>query len=1259
MPDGDLDRLLAALAAYAPAGADARTLADAVWLAAARSAADSPGAAAPAGSPSARTAGEPDPGPAAAPRESPPPSTAPPHGPDVSAHTPGGSARVRGTPLSVGRADALPETLALGRALQPFRRAWRGGSRSRLDVDATVDHYARGGPLVPLFSPRPERWFEVVALVDTSLSMSMWEETAQALTRLLGGLGAFRRVSTWKWTWADGRPGVRDHGGASVPPDRVPHHGSGARGRRLLLVFTDCAARGWHGPAPWQLLSAWGRRVPVLLVDPLPPRLWRRSALDLPAVRATAAHPGGRNSTLRHRLPLRWRPHSDTSADLGPWQALPVAACTPHSLGRWAKTVMGTDPAGCDAVLVPAAGRLPQPTPVDAGSPVDPETLADAFLRTASAPAVRLAILCSHLPELTLPLLHALREQAVPEARLADLAEFLTSGLLTVTRVPGDDPVLTFREPARARLGAQLTTHDAWEVLRALTRHLEAHPHAPHGIAAVLHLPEAVAQLPAQLQPFAQASLATKRRLGVGGGARTAGPGANEELPATVLIGKIGRTTELSGGTHLEHVGTGVLLEPRLILAMAPQDGELVAIRARGRRVEEFEALCQSIWHREDIGIGVFLTGSDLADPGSFTPPGWTEPLGAPSAMPCHLIVPPPPGRAPEVVLGVLRRFSSADLVFESFGGRGRSVPKGAPVLQMGKLVGLVGAPLAPDRFSVVGISELDHLLGFLDAVRSRLPRGDAPKRPSRFLIGDLPSARPGDVSALARELADHDWSEPLVLGGEEADRKRHAASGLLRREWDERTVDVAVWVTGSTVTEIRTQYAAAEAVIAGSPTAVPDDAARAFLDRLRTMRRPWIVVVDGLDEPVLPEEVRPPLTSFGRVLVTGSEPRLLAFSSRAPAAGAVRSTHYPYFFLSWARTSAEDPYVNRFYNDLMAEVSARDPDFFEQPSFSELSRLSSAVGSCRTFVALYSPAYFSSPLCGREFAAFSERLRRHQQFTDVSPPALVPVMWSPPPASIPDSAARYQWLGPAMGEEYARHGLLHLLRTDPNGEPYRRVVSAIASAVRVAAEHFRLPTTPDLDLASVPSAFPGQAVPERSTHAQMFFTPGAIRLAERAKRILQEEGLTASVDRIAPWLTESLDEAERRSQVSVLIIDQDSLHDAELQRILFDFDRVNRPFTGVIVLQKDAADDLSDTMRGLFSRNWARRTQPYDPLFRIGVTDDRFDELLAVMVTVATNRLMDMATPHRLPSGPPAPPLLGAAELPAPPLRDREADAD
>ncbi|MFF1628870.1 SAV_2336 N-terminal domain-related protein, partial [Streptomyces sp. NPDC058272] len=515
-----LARLVRALgSAPLPSAVDARTLADALWLAASGTVDQDP--APPRSAPAEETVARPE-------------STAPPEhtepGPaedgtstgtrsrELSVRQPGASETVRGAPMSLGRANPLPDALVVGRAIQPFRRPWRQGARSLLDIDATVEHYARGGPLVPLFRPAPEPWFEAVVIVDSALSMSVWQETIGALTRLLTTLGGFRAVHTWRLQWQENEPHVRDHHGREVPRERVPHHGSGARGRRLVLLVSDCAARGWHTPDPWLLLRSWGTQIPVALLDPLPPRLWRRSALNLPPVRVTADRAGEPNRALRFRLPPRLRPHTDAEDTLGPWCALPVVSCSPNSLGAWASTLMRADPRGCDAVLIPATGRLPRARKRGSAPArqADPTRLAEAFVHTAPTPAVRLAVLCSELPDLPLPLLHILRDEAVPEARYSDLAELLTSGLFTVRRDAEGDPLLALSDPARAHLRTYLTTHDAWHVRAAFSRHAAAHPYAPGGVATVLHDPTAARQVPAQAQPFAEAATAVRQGEGAG-----------------------------------------------------------------------------------------------------------------------------------------------------------------------------------------------------------------------------------------------------------------------------------------------------------------------------------------------------------------------------------------------------------------------------------------------------------------------------------------------------------------------------------------------------------------------------------------------------------------------------------------------------------------------------------------------------------------------------------------------------------------------
>lgn len=391
------------------------------------------------------------------------------------------------------------------------------------------------------------------------------------------------------------------------------------------------------------------------------------------------------------------------------------------------------------------------------------------------------------------------------------------------------------------------------------------------------------------------------------------------------------------------------------------------------------------------------------------------------------------------------------------------------------------------------------------------------------------------------------------------------------------------------------------------------------------------------------------------------------------------------YFFLSYARSDDRSAFVVKFYNDLLKQLDLSEFGSPDQPAFLDQERillgadwgrtLGDAVGHCRSMLALYSPAYFRSVYCGKEWSAFRERLLQYRAETDIDARALIPVLWEPVPGPLPDDVVRIQYAEPSLGADYARHGLLHLLRTDPAGSAYRKVVEVIADRIRLAASRFRLPTVTDLDLERVSGCFPVDRV-ESPGHVQVFLAavtvdstppgrrcqdyygreprdwspyhpPARPTIAHRAQRVIVNEGHTTSLEVVDQDLSRKLDAARENNQTSVLLVDAWAARVTPYRVPLTDYDAHNHPVTGVLVPCDEADeesgpqnDELWQDLRQVFSRNWVRRID--DPMFRLRVGRDEFDGRLAVMVTVAQNRLMDHGTPRRLPAGPPPPPLPG-----------------
>jgi FxsC-like protein len=197
-------------------------------------------------------------------------------------------------------------------------------------------------------------------------------------------------------------------------------------------------------------------------------------------------------------------------------------------------------------------------------------------------------------------------------------------------------------------------------------------------------------------------------------------------------------------------------------------------------------------------------------------------------------------------------------------------------------------------------------------------------------------------------------------------------------------------------------------------------------------------------------------------------------------------------FFFSYTRAD-NDGSLQKFFKELNAAVRSKAgyPAGFRAGYFDQerLRRgeewneaLVDALQECSSLVCLYSPAYFKSEFCGREWGFFDARRRlyREQQRAAgrpaaASPPVIKPVLWVPLTEALPAGIDMKQF---TEGDPHAvvnREGLLYVRqRYDDYKRQYRDFVDDLAKEI-VAARELRtsLPQLPGaLDLASVPNAF-------------------------------------------------------------------------------------------------------------------------------------------------------------------------------------------
>ncbi|MEV6327006.1 SAV_2336 N-terminal domain-related protein [Streptomyces sp. NPDC051909] len=353
-------------------------------------------------------------------------------------------------PVRAPGANALPGLLGLQKALRPLRHyaarlpARPGGQR--LDEEATAERSAASGILTPVLRPAAGQRPDIQLLMDTGPAMVVWTRMVEELRQACQQSGAFRDVRVHRLhDTGEGPPLVTTTSG----PDGRPRLRPGDQlhdptGRRLTLVVSDCVGPLWQRGAAQKLIHQWPRHSPLALVQPLPPRLWPRTAL--PVEPGTLERPAGPGGHVRFEPDEPdWDP---VAADL---RAVPVLTPTPEAFASWARLLTGH---GGGAVRGWAA-RI-GPVPAGSARPADPslpgtaaarrgdDELLRAFRAGASPGAVRLAVHLAAAP-LALPVMQLVQRAMLPDTGPMELAEVLLSGLLR--RLPGPTPYPCFSYP--------------------------------------------------------------------------------------------------------------------------------------------------------------------------------------------------------------------------------------------------------------------------------------------------------------------------------------------------------------------------------------------------------------------------------------------------------------------------------------------------------------------------------------------------------------------------------------------------------------------------------------------------------------------------------------------------------------------------------------------------------------------------------------------------------------------------------------------
>jgi tetratricopeptide (TPR) repeat protein len=313
--------------------------------------------------------------------------------------------------------------------------------------------------------------------MDGSSAMAVWEPMLHQLRHIFEQVGAFRRVTVGYLSRTGGEtPRIYASQGRGAPP-RPAEELFDPTGRRVSVLVSDCMGSLWEGGTLRQLLQRWARQTPVAVVQPLPQRMWSRTAISI--------QPGRMCRKAGAYRQLEFQPRSLLQDLPALGVAIPVLSPEPAALGTWARLISGfrgVNISCAGAWLMEENTATRNDADRASGAMVDEggeqtRELLRRFESQASPNARRLAMYLS-AAALVLPVMLLVQRAMLPHSGPADLAEILSSDLLQQPDRAEEDagepgPWFEFAPGVRELLLQRLTLSEAALVLKHCSLYVE------------------------------------------------------------------------------------------------------------------------------------------------------------------------------------------------------------------------------------------------------------------------------------------------------------------------------------------------------------------------------------------------------------------------------------------------------------------------------------------------------------------------------------------------------------------------------------------------------------------------------------------------------------------------------------------------------------------------------------------------------------------------------------------------------------------
>ncbi len=373
-----------------------------------------------------------------------------------------------------------------------------------LDEEATVEYLAQTNILSPKFYAQTEKYYDLYLMLDTSASMTIWQESMENFIKKLQIFSIFRNIKLLYLDSSKEEAIIYNNKSKSSKASKLLN----PEGRCVLFICSDCISPAWSRGDMLEKIYEYQTKIPTSIINMLPRRMWKGTVLRQTNITRLKRENRVLNSDIDSLL---------LSFDKDYFKQdilrIPVVNFSKNDFEAMSQIMTGQPNSSCTGILASKREFL-NTQKNEKTEELTAKNRVQEFFNHSASTAHKLALYLSTCTHLNFPIMKMIQHNMLPKSTQLDLAEFFVGGLLNKEKKDDNKHFYIFHTGVRELLQENLSPYKSAEILERNSNFIAKNIGSSLDFSAILMHDTLDDEWTDEDKIFAEMSLSVLERLG-------------------------------------------------------------------------------------------------------------------------------------------------------------------------------------------------------------------------------------------------------------------------------------------------------------------------------------------------------------------------------------------------------------------------------------------------------------------------------------------------------------------------------------------------------------------------------------------------------------------------------------------------------------------------------------------------------------------------------------------------------------------------